>query len=175
MNKRAKPRTGTDRRQALIDEITGPLVARHATAAVLFHQALAEHLGLGATDHQCLDLLRERGPMSGAELAAIARLTSSAMSGVVARLERAGYIRREPDPTDGRKQVLSPAPGRLQSLHNLFKPLHADVVVVLNQFDTRQLSAIAEFLVRTTEIVYRHVGLLRTQHLSPQATTGTHR
>jgi hypothetical protein len=47
----------------LAEEIVGRLARRHSTAVVLFHHAVAERLGLGPTDHKCLDLLRERGPM----------------------------------------------------------------------------------------------------------------
>src|SRR6267142_1244555 len=93
-------------RHDLAEEIVGRLVRRHSTAAVLFHHAVAERLGLGPTDLKCLDLLRERGAMTGSDLGAITGLTSGAITGVVARLERAGYLRREPDPHDGRKQIL---------------------------------------------------------------------
>src|SRR5258707_10609404 len=89
-----------------VHEIVGRLARRHSTAVVLFHHAVAERLGLGPTDHKCLDLLRERGAMTGSDLGAITGLTSGAITGVVARLERAGYLRREPDPHDGRKQIL---------------------------------------------------------------------
>jgi len=94
------------RHKKLADEIVGRLARRHSTAVVLFHHAVAERLGLGPTDHKCLDLLRERGAMAGSDLGAITGLTSGAITGVVARLERAGYLRRDPDPHDGRKQIL---------------------------------------------------------------------
>src|SRR2546426_10086939 len=78
----------------LADEIVGRLARRHSTAVVLFHHAVAERLGLGPTDHKCLDLLRERGAITGSELAAITGLTTGAITGVVARLEQGGYVRR---------------------------------------------------------------------------------
>src|SRR5207245_7886714 len=97
------------RKHELADEIVRRLARRHSTAVVLFHHAVAERLGLGPTDHKCLDLLRERGAITGSELAAITGLTTGAITGVVARLEQAGYVRRESDPHDGRKQMLYPA------------------------------------------------------------------
>src|SRR5260370_12904794 len=93
-------------KQELAAGIVGRLGRRHSTAVALSHHAVAERLGLGPTDHKCLDLLRERGAMSGSDLGAITGLTSGAITGVVARLERAGYLRRESDPHDGRKQIL---------------------------------------------------------------------
>lgn len=153
------------RHQELADEIVGRLAGRHSTAVVLFHHAVAERLGLGPTDHKCLDLVRERGPMSGSDLVGITGLTSGAITGVVARLERAGYLRREQDPSDGRKQILHLALER-STIHDVIEPLRKDVAVVLENFDAHQLTAIAEFLARTTDLIYLHATLLRAQTLS---------
>jgi DNA-binding MarR family transcriptional regulator len=151
------------RERELADEIVGRLVRRHSIAIMLFHQAVAERLGLGPTDHKCLDLLRERGAMTGSDLAAITDLTTGAITGVVARLERAGYLRREPDPDDRRQQILSPVLERMRDIQHLFRPIRSDVAALLERLDTRQLTAIAEFLRGSTDLAYRHVALLRAQ------------
>src|SRR5205823_13257932 len=124
-----------------------------------------ERLGLGPTDHKCLDLLRERGAMAGSDLSALTGLTSGAITGVVARLERAGYLRREPDPHDGRKQILRLARERAH-IHDVINPLREDVAALLENFDAHQLTAIAEFLAGTTDLVYRHAALLRAEIIS---------
>lgn len=104
--------------------------------------------------------------MTGSELAALTGLTSGAITGVVARLERAGYLRREPDPHDGRKQVLSPVPEGIGDVERLFASLGTDTEVLLKGFDAHQLAAIAEFLARGTDYAYRRAALLRAQMLS---------
>ena len=152
-------------KQDLAGEIVGQLARRHSTAVVLFHHAVAERLGLGPTDHKCLDLLRERGPMAGSDLGAITGLTSGAITGVVARLEQAGYLRRTPDPHDGRKQILHIALKRVH-IHDVIDPLRKDVAALLENFDAHQLTAIAEFLAGTTNLVYRHAALLRAEIIS---------
>src|SRR5713226_6276140 len=149
----------------LTDEIVGRLARRHSTAVVLFHHVVAERLGLGPTDHKCLDLLRERGAMAGSDLGAITGLTSGAITGVVARLERAGYLRREPDPHDGRKQILHLALKRAH-IQDVIDPLRRDVAALLQNFDTHQLTAVADFLARTTDLIYRHAALLRAETIS---------
>ena len=155
-------------RQELVDKIAGQLARRRSTADVLFHQAVATHLGLAPADHKCLELLRDRGAMSGSELAAITGLTTGAITGSVARLEAAGYLRREPDSHDGRRQILYPVPERLREIHEaVFAPLRDDVAVVLEGFDAHQLAAIAEFLDRSTGVLYRHLAGLRGQTLGP--------
>ena len=153
------------KRKELAEDIVGQLARRHSTAVVMFHHAVAERLGLGPTDHKCLDLLRDRGPMTGSELSAITGLTSGAITGVVARLERAGYVRREQDPNDGRKQTLSAA-RKGAHIQDVINPLREDVAASLENFDNDQLAAIAEFLTRTTEFIYRHAALLRAHTLA---------
>lgn len=153
-------------RARLIEEILGRLARRHSTATVLFHHAIAERLGLGPADHKCLDLLHERGSMTASQLAAITGLTSGAVSGVVARLERAGHLSREPDPADRRKQILRPAPDGARDVAELFDQVQADAAELLEGFDTHQLTGIAEFLARGTDFAYRRVALLRVQTLS---------
>src|SRR5882762_3188433 len=157
--------TARETQQELIEEIAGRLMRRHSTAVVLFHHAVAERLGLGPTDHKCLDLLRERGAMAGSDLGAITGLTSGAITGVVARLERAGYLRREPDTRDGRKQILHLALKRAH-IQDVIDPLRKDVAVLLENFDAHQLTAIAEFLAGTTDLMYRHAALLRGETIS---------
>jgi DNA-binding MarR family transcriptional regulator len=147
----------------LAGRIVGPLARRHSTATVLFHHAIAERLGLGPTDHKCLDLLIERGTLTGSELAALTGLTSGAITGVVARLERAGYLRREPDPQDGRRQLLHPVPERMHELAEVFAGLESDAAALVADFDTAQLEAIAQFLDRATRFARERAALLRAQ------------
>jgi len=156
--------TTPESKRELTEEIVGRLARRHSTAVVLFHHAVAEHLGLGPTDHKCLDLLRERGSITGSELAAITGLTTGAISGVVARLEQAGYVRRKSDLNDGRKQILYPALRR-SPIQDVIEPLRKDVTAFLENLDTRQLSAIAKFLTQSTDLIYRHAALLRAHSL----------
>src|SRR2546427_10347158 len=75
---------------------------RQSTATVLFHAAVAERLGLSATDHKYADLIARQGPMTAGELADRAGLTTGAITGVLDRLEQAGGGRRERDPHDRR-------------------------------------------------------------------------
>src|SRR3989449_4832514 len=54
---------------------------RQSTATVLFHAAVAERLGLSATDHKYADLIARQGPMTAGELADRAGLTTGAITG----------------------------------------------------------------------------------------------
>jgi DNA-binding MarR family transcriptional regulator len=156
----------SDRATGLINEIVGDLARRNSTATVLFHHAIAETLGLGPSDHKCLDLVRERGPVTAAELATLTGLTTGAITGVVARLLRAGFVAREPDPHDGRKQILTVTPDAHHQLRKVFDGLSDDPPTAIVQgFDDDQLAAIAEFLRRATAFNLRRTARLRAQTL----------
>ncbi|MBZ2198426.1 MarR family winged helix-turn-helix transcriptional regulator [Occultella gossypii] len=152
-------------RDELTERILGTLARRHSTATVLFHHAVAERLGLGPTDHKCLDLVVEHQTVTGSELAAMTGLTSGAVTGVVNRLEQAGYIRREPDPEDGRRQLLRPVPERFGEAERLFKGIAVSAAGLLDGFDDQQLEAIATFLTRSTEFARERAAVLRAEVL----------
>ena len=135
----------------LADRITGQLLQRFSTATVLFHHSVAERLGLGPTDHKCLGLLVQRGPMTGSRLGAITGLTSGAITGVAGRLEKAGLVRREPDPADGRKQLLVPVDEGVEGVRAVFEGLRSSTADLLAGFDDDQLAAIATFLERAID------------------------
>lgn len=156
-------------KRALSEEIVRRLARRHSTAAVLLHHAVANRLELGPTDHKVLDLLRERAAATGSELAQVTGLTTGAMTGVINRLEEAGYVRREPDPEDGRKQTLHVVRDRLEGLDAVFGPLRTSVAALLEPFDEHQLEAIAEFLAGATDCMLRHGALLRAHDALPPA------
>ena len=71
---------------------------RQAIRTVAFDEALAEHLGLNPTDLRCLELVIADPGMTPSRLAELAGITSGAVTGVVDRLERAGYVTRRPTP-----------------------------------------------------------------------------
>ena len=158
------------KRRRLVLDVTGRDMRRLSTAVVLFHHALAERLGLGPTDLKCYDLLRERGAMTGSDLAALTGLTTGAVTGVVARLERAGFVRRADDPGDRRKQILSPVDNSTHDVHAVFRRLHDDLAAALGEYDARQLSTIADFLSHTTAFLHRQIAQLRTEHITHEKT-----
>ena len=65
-------------------------------------------LGVNRTDARCLDILDQQGSMSAGDLAEASRLTTGAITAVIDRLERAGYARRVPDPSDRRRVLVEP-------------------------------------------------------------------
>ena len=64
---------------------------------IVFHQALADVLGLYITDHKSLDLIYHYGAMPAGRLGELTGLTNGSITGVIDRLEKTGYARRTND------------------------------------------------------------------------------
>lgn len=76
--------------------------------AVLFQDAVARSGGLNGTDLQTVGLLMSEGPATPGELAERVGLTSGgAITAVVDRLERAGYVTRSRDGQDRRRVLIT--------------------------------------------------------------------
>ena len=61
-----------------------------------FLDAVATRLGMGQTDLTCLTVLIREGPATPGWIVDRTGLTSGAVTGVIDRLERAGWVEREP-------------------------------------------------------------------------------
>ena len=72
----------------------------------LMGQAAADRIGINATDLNCLNILSFSGQLTAGELARATGLTTASITGVVDRLEEAGFVRRERDPRDRRRVVI---------------------------------------------------------------------
>lgn len=103
--------------------------ALHQAVGACEHAA-AQHLGLGRNDLSALNLL-EDGPRSAAWLAEALHLTRPAVTALVDRLERSGWVTRSPDPTDRRAVSIALRPERWQQLASVYRPIglavHASV------------------------------------------------
>jgi DNA-binding MarR family transcriptional regulator len=96
--------------------------------AVATHEAVAARLGINPTDLRCLGLIGHEPGLTPTRLAELTGLTTGAVTGVLDRLERAGFVRREPDPEDRRRLTVRVNPERMGELAEYFQPLIARAV-----------------------------------------------
>ncbi|MFJ6669986.1 MarR family winged helix-turn-helix transcriptional regulator [Actinosynnema sp. NPDC091369] len=110
--------------------------ARETSAlTVLFHSRVAERMGLSPTDEKCLDLaLRAEGPITAGRIAELSGLSTGAVTGVIDRLERAGYVRRVRDPHDRRKVLVEVTVREGGELGELFVGAQETLREVLSRF-----------------------------------------
>ncbi|WP_245578900.1 MarR family transcriptional regulator [Cucumibacter marinus] len=91
-------------------ENRGRLIARlvaaqrsSQNASDMLDEAYARLLGVNRTDALCLDIIQRFGKVTAGQLAERSGLTTGAVTTLVDRLEKRGYVRRERDPVDRRR------------------------------------------------------------------------
>jgi DNA-binding MarR family transcriptional regulator len=124
-------------------------------AADAMDAAVADWLGVNRTDVICLDILARLGTVPAGRLAEESRLTTGAVTAVLDRLERAGYVQRLADPSD-RRRVLVETTERFRELaEHAWGPVAAELVGAGSRFTKEQLAGIREFLRFGAELSYR--------------------
>ena len=102
-----------------VDELSNgirSMVLRLVAEVCLLEHGASQRLGLGGTDVRFLALLDIHGPLTPGRLSTLTGLTTGSVTGVIDRLERAGYVGRERDAADRRKVRVVPVPEAAQRL-----------------------------------------------------------
>lgn len=127
-----------------------------------FDKLAAERLGVNETDLHCLNVIENSGGLSAGDLAVQSGLSTGAVTGVIDRLERAGYARRAPDPTDRRRVRVEVTPAFYNQAERIWGPVAADWQSTLGKrFTTEELELITNFLRTTSQLGRRHLERLR--------------
>jgi DNA-binding MarR family transcriptional regulator len=111
---------------------------------------VAERAELRGVDLDCLDVVAQDGPMSPTELARRAGLHPATMTGVLDRLERAGWITRERGTTDRRAVTVRAVPARLREIYSLYAGMNDALDQICDGYDDAQLELLAGFLARVS-------------------------
>lgn len=128
-----------------------------STQTIMFHQTVADVLGLHITDHKCLDIIHRYGAMPAGKLGELTGLTTGAVTGIIDRLEKVGYVRRTNDPNDRRRTIVEPTANKKldRKIEGIFIPLHERMYNLLSSYSdvelTFLLDAMSEFLKQTRE------------------------
>jgi DNA-binding MarR family transcriptional regulator len=143
----------------------GDLIGRElSNAVVFFHEAIAAHLGISAAEWKCLGLLDQHGASTASRLAEFSGFTTGAITGIVDRLERKGYVRRQRHPTDRRSIIVQPL--RLEKLHArilpIFQSLGRAMAGIASRYSQQELAAIGKFMSEMTATLRQETAKLRS-------------
>ncbi|MFI7440451.1 MarR family winged helix-turn-helix transcriptional regulator [Nonomuraea indica] len=120
---------------------------RYLSAMVLNSLATAEAAGLNATDYYTLNLLDLSGPLTSGELAVRTGLTTGATTRLIDRLEKAGHVRRAPDPADRRKVIVE-ATGQLAGLDEVLAGTRRRIGELLGSYSDDELATLFDYFRR---------------------------
>jgi DNA-binding MarR family transcriptional regulator len=131
-----------------------------STAAVLFHTALAERIGLSATESKALEVVERLGPITPGDLSRESGLAPASVTALLDRLTRKGVARRVPHPSDGRRFLVEIDPGYLAASEQLFTRFVASMRELCADYTPDELDVVARFLVEAARRQQEDTGLL---------------
>ncbi|MEU9912060.1 MarR family transcriptional regulator [Streptomyces sp. NPDC058642] len=155
----AEPRPATTPAQALSS--MDSLIAAH----LLGQQEMAQRLGLNVTDLLCFGCVLKAGEnlLTAGDLAEHAHVTTGAMTGILNRLERGGYITRRPDPDDRRRVRVAAVPAAVARVEALYGPYYARLNTLFADYSADEIAVLNDWFTRTTGLALEYIEELRGQ------------
>jgi DNA-binding MarR family transcriptional regulator len=118
--------------------------------------ATANFVHLNRTDFRALQVLSSSRGMTAGELARALHVTTGATTRVIDSLVDAGHARREWDPEDRRRILVSVTPAAQRVLERARQGFREDTRKALGQYRPEELEAILRFLTETRDLVGTH-------------------
>ncbi|MGW4248905.1 MarR family winged helix-turn-helix transcriptional regulator [Nocardia sp. NPDC004722] len=130
-------------------QLEGPY-REYVTAQAVIAQAAASALGLGATDFFALNLIALAGSLTAGELASRTGLSTGAVTRLIDRLERGGFVRRVPDATDRRKVLVVSIPDSDGRIEAVVGPPRDRLAEMFADYGPEQLEVLFDYFTRAT-------------------------
>jgi DNA-binding MarR family transcriptional regulator len=132
------------------------LAARlHQNAYDRFEDAASEYFGVNRTAMRCMDVLERAGQLTPGEIARQTGLTSGAVTALLDRLERAGWVRRLRDETDRRRIQVELTEKARQGAAEVYGPF-VDVLSEYDKYSEAELRSITRYIERGSELLLEH-------------------
>jgi DNA-binding MarR family transcriptional regulator len=119
-------------------------------------------IGVNPTDGRCLDIIDLSGGISAGELARAVDLSPAAVTSVIDRLERMGFVKRTRDREDRRRVIVQPTDKVARYADLAYMPMGAEGVKLLGDMSNKELEAVIRFLSAGIELNERHAVRVRT-------------
>ena len=136
-----------------------------STRTVIFHHFIGECLGLNPTDHKCLDVvIRARTPMTATQLAEETGLSTGTITGVMDRLEKAGYVKRKRDSNDRRLIFIKPLLDKAMiKLGPIFEPMRQATMNLYSKYTDEDLTTILDFITNCNRMTQKLTAEMKKQ------------
>ncbi|MFF3488456.1 MarR family winged helix-turn-helix transcriptional regulator [Streptomyces sp. NPDC002701] len=131
--------------------------------SMIAQQEMAQRLGLNVSDLTCFGYVLEAGenhPTAG-DLAHRLHVTTGAVTGIVNRLERAGYVTRLPDPADRRRVRIAALPAAVARVTALYGPYYARLGEQFADYSPAEIAVLNDWFTRTNRLMTTYLDELR--------------
>jgi DNA-binding MarR family transcriptional regulator len=126
----------------------------------VLNRRVGAQLEVREVDWDCLEIVNRFGPLSPTALARRAGLHPATMTGVLDRLERAGFVARERDPADRRGLTVRALRDRAREVYQLYAGMNGAMDKICADYSEAELELLASFLGRATEAGHTAAGEL---------------
>lgn len=134
----------------------------NSTATVLFHNAIADRLGLNATESKTLDLLARQGALTAGDIARQTGLASASVTSLIDNLERKGFVHRRRDDQDRRRVIVEPVMEKIKEFSPYFAVFGELTDELIANYDRVELELILDVMARVTAFMQRATERLRS-------------
>ena len=151
-----------EKRAELLGKLEQEMRQFHGLGASFF-RAAASRVGMTLTDMEVIDILESNGSMTAGQLADLTGLTTGAITGMINRLEEAGFVQRERDPNDARRVIvrLKPDNDKMYEIRSMFDSLGQGWDEMASHYDDEQMAFLLEFLKSSNAISRKEIFRLR--------------
>lgn len=153
-------------RERLLAAISGT-VMRWQDATEAFDETVGALYSLNAAERHCLSLLWQ-GPLPPGVIAREIGLTPPSVTALVDRLEKRGFVRREPDPEDRRKIRIVVTRQTEAMTKQTYLPLAAKGRELLECYSDAELAVIARFCTEALAVQEEATRQLRSRAQAAQ-------
>jgi DNA-binding MarR family transcriptional regulator len=144
---------------------------RHATGlGVMFSQAVAARLRLSPTELECLDHILMGTSVTAGSLAEVTGLTSGAITGLIDRLEAAGYARRARDPADRRRVLVQATPAARMRAIPYYEGLQQRMERLVDGYSDAELALLLDYFRRAATVMQDEIARLEAERPLPRPT-----
>jgi MarR family transcriptional regulator, organic hydroperoxide resistance regulator len=114
--------------------------------SILYNQQIADRVGLRLTDMQCINALELMGPSTPGELARFTGLTTGGVTVMLDRLEKGGYLKREPNPRDRRSVLVHLNLTKVKKMQAFYGEINQRMEALLDETPERELRSVVKLL-----------------------------
>jgi len=131
-------------KQRLLAELSDEIRASQV-ATDMVDQGVADLLGINRTDLRCMDIIDRLGTISAGRLAEESKLTTGAVTAVIDRLEKAGYVRRARDQGDRRRVLVELTAEARRGGAELYRPIVDEWARISKRLTVEQVKLLLDF------------------------------
>jgi len=133
--------------------------------AHLGQQEMAQRLGVNVTDLLSFAYVLRAGEnlLTAGDIAEQAHVTTGAVTGILNRLERGGYVTRVPDPTDRRRVRVAAVPDAVARVTALYGPYYARLDTLFADYSAAEIAVLNDWFTRTAGLALEYIEELRGQ------------